>query len=73
MAGLETSVARAQALRHRFLGQRRESPGNEQELERFVSALLQEPEVVVPGAAKSPAGRIVHRMFADAQKVGLQF
>lgn len=38
-------------------------------LSRFVSSLLEEPEVVVNGAGQGPAGSIIRRLFVNAQKV----
>lgn len=36
---------------------------------RFVSCLLEQPEVVVAGAGKGHAGRIIHKLFVNAQRV----
>lgn len=36
---------------------------------RFVSSLLEEPEVVVIGAGQGPAGSIIHRLFINSQRV----
>lgn len=36
---------------------------------RFVTSLLEEPDVEVIGAGQSPIGRIIYRLFAKAQKV----
>uniref|UniRef100_A0A4W6EJW4 Rab3 GTPase-activating protein catalytic subunit n=1 Tax=Lates calcarifer TaxID=8187 RepID=A0A4W6EJW4_LATCA len=38
---------------------------------RFVSSLLEEPEVVVIGAGQGPAGSIIHRLFVNAQRAAL--
>uniref|UniRef100_A0A8C4HBK4 Rab3 GTPase-activating protein catalytic subunit n=1 Tax=Dicentrarchus labrax TaxID=13489 RepID=A0A8C4HBK4_DICLA len=38
---------------------------------RFVSSLLEEPEVVVVGAGQGPAGSIIHRLFVNAQRAAL--
>uniref|UniRef100_A0A8C9YAE8 Rab3 GTPase-activating protein catalytic subunit n=1 Tax=Sander lucioperca TaxID=283035 RepID=A0A8C9YAE8_SANLU len=35
---------------------------------KFVSSLLEEPEVVVIGAGQGPAGSIIHRLFVNAQR-----
>uniref|UniRef100_A0A671VIU6 Rab3 GTPase-activating protein catalytic subunit n=1 Tax=Sparus aurata TaxID=8175 RepID=A0A671VIU6_SPAAU len=40
-------------------------------LSRFVSSLLEEPEVVVNGAGQGPAGSIIRRLFVNAQKASL--
>ncbi len=36
---------------------------------RFVSSLLEEPEVLVIGGGQGPAGSIIHRLFINAQRV----
>lgn len=36
---------------------------------RFVSSLLEEPEVEVIGAGQGPAGSIIHSLFVNAQRV----
>lgn len=36
---------------------------------RFVSSLLEEPEVAVIGAGRGPAGSIIHKLFVSAQRV----
>lgn len=38
---------------------------------RFVTSLLEEPEVEVTGAGQGPVGSIIHRLFVDAQRVGV--
>uniref|UniRef100_A0AAX7SEH4 Rab3 GTPase-activating protein catalytic subunit n=1 Tax=Astatotilapia calliptera TaxID=8154 RepID=A0AAX7SEH4_ASTCA len=38
---------------------------------RFVSSLLEEPEVVVTGAGQGLAGSIIHRLFISAQRAAL--
>lgn len=36
---------------------------------RFVSALLEKPEVEVTGASQGPTGSIIHSLFVSAQRV----
>lgn len=36
---------------------------------RFVSCLLEEPEVSVVGAGRGPAGSIIHKLFVSSQRV----
>ena len=36
---------------------------------RFVSCLLEQPEVLVVGAGRGHAGRIIHKLFVNAQRV----
>lgn len=36
---------------------------------RFVSCLLEQPEVLVTGAGRGHAGRIIHKLFVNAQRV----
>lgn len=36
---------------------------------RFVSALLEKPEVEVMGASQGPTGSIIHSLFVSAQRV----
>uniref|UniRef100_A0A3B4XWG2 Rab3 GTPase-activating protein catalytic subunit n=1 Tax=Seriola lalandi dorsalis TaxID=1841481 RepID=A0A3B4XWG2_SERLL len=38
---------------------------------RFVSSLLEEPEVVVIGGGQGPAGSIIHRLFVNSQRAAL--
>lgn len=38
---------------------------------RFVSSLLEEPEVAVIGAGRGPAGSIIHKLFVSAQRVNI--
>lgn len=38
---------------------------------RFVSSLLEEPEVAVIGAGRGPAGSIIHKLFVSAQRAAL--
>uniref|UniRef100_A0A3B4Z658 Rab3 GTPase-activating protein catalytic subunit n=1 Tax=Stegastes partitus TaxID=144197 RepID=A0A3B4Z658_9TELE len=38
---------------------------------KFVSSLLEEPEVAVIGAGQGPAGSIIHRLFINSQRAAL--
>ncbi|XP_074642793.1 rab3 GTPase-activating protein catalytic subunit-like isoform X2 [Tubulanus polymorphus] len=64
----ETVIARAQSLKNKFTHQKQDSPTRQAELEKFVSSLLDQPEVDVIGAARGPAGKIIHKLFASAQR-----
>ncbi|KAF4086748.1 hypothetical protein AMELA_G00087890 [Ameiurus melas] len=68
---LEATIARARSLRAKFglgKGERREDT---EDLELFVSSLLEEPEVAVIGAGRGPAGSIIHKLFVSAQRAAL--
>nr|XP_006816405.1 PREDICTED: rab3 GTPase-activating protein catalytic subunit-like [Saccoglossus kowalevskii] len=64
----EVVIARAQSLRAKFSQQVLEDDDKQTELEKFVSSLLEQPEVSVLGAGRGPAGTILHRLFAAAQR-----
>ncbi|XP_077997168.1 rab3 GTPase-activating protein catalytic subunit-like [Glandiceps talaboti] len=64
----EIVIARAQSLRAKFGQQLLEEEEKQSELEKFVSSLLEQPEVSILGAGRGPAGTIVHRLFAAAQR-----
>ena len=66
---VETVIARARSLRAKFNTETARSDDGAQELERFVSSLLEQPEVKVIGAGRGPAGTVIHKLFATAQKV----
>ncbi|KAL2081252.1 hypothetical protein ACEWY4_023105 [Coilia grayii] len=69
---LEAVVACARSLKAKFgIGSSERSKEEEEELERFVSSLLEEPEVAVLGAGRGPAGSIIHKMFVSAQRAAL--
>ncbi|XP_063070153.1 rab3 GTPase-activating protein catalytic subunit [Engraulis encrasicolus] len=71
---LEAVVARARSLKAKFgIGSSSSDRGKEEEeeLERFVSSLLEDPEVSVLGAGRGPAGSIIHKMFVSAQRAAL--
>ena len=45
------------------------SPQTRENLEKFVTSLLEEPEVDVVGASRGTAGAIIHKLFTAAQRV----
>uniref|UniRef100_A0A3B3CJN1 Rab3 GTPase-activating protein catalytic subunit n=1 Tax=Oryzias melastigma TaxID=30732 RepID=A0A3B3CJN1_ORYME len=74
LAGMETAIAQARSLKAKFTFDSEDQ--NESESDfcvscRFVSSLLEEPEVEVTGAGQGPAGRIIHRLFLNAQQAAL--
>ncbi|XP_076435585.1 rab3 GTPase-activating protein catalytic subunit-like [Babylonia areolata] len=67
----ETVSSRAQSLKTKFTKDLLEKGKAEEELHKFVSSLLQHPEVEVRGGAYGPAGNAIHRLFSAAQKAAL--
>lgn len=69
----ELVIARAQSLRFKFrdalLAQKKnvERVQGEKDIEHFLSALVEKPEVTVIGAGRGPAGRVIRRLFAKQQ------
>lgn len=39
------------------------------QLQQFVAAALEQPEIPIIGAARAPLGVIIHRLFMTSQKV----
>ncbi|XP_027008221.1 rab3 GTPase-activating protein catalytic subunit isoform X2 [Tachysurus fulvidraco] len=68
---LEATVARARSLRAKFGLGKGERGDDSEDLELFVSSLLDEPEVAVNGAGRGPAGSIIHKLFVSAQRAAL--
>ncbi|KAI5628572.1 rab3 GTPase-activating protein catalytic subunit [Silurus asotus] len=68
---LEATVARARSLRAKFGLGKAERGEDTEELELFVSSLLEEPEVGVTGAGRGLAGTIIHKLFVNAQRAAL--
>lgn len=68
---LEATIARARSLRAKFGLAKGERGDDAQDLEMFVSSLLEEPEVAVLGAGRGPAGSIIHKLFVSAQRAAL--
>ncbi|KPP72499.1 hypothetical protein Z043_108492, partial [Scleropages formosus] len=71
MVEVETVIARARSLKAKFGIGTDDRGEDDVELERFVSLLLEEPEAVVVGASRGPAGSIIHQMFVNAQRAAL--
>ncbi|KAK3568274.1 hypothetical protein QTP86_002770 [Hemibagrus guttatus] len=65
---LEATIARARSLRAKFGLGKGEKGEDTEDLELFVSSLLEEPEVAVIGAGRGPAGSIIHKLFVSAQR-----
>ncbi|KAI4887753.1 hypothetical protein NFI96_023692 [Prochilodus magdalenae] len=65
---VETVIARARSLKAKFGLGKGEKGEDSEDLERFVSSLLEEPEVPVIGAGRGPAGSIIHKLFVSAQR-----
>ncbi|KAM6898865.1 rab3 GTPase-activating protein catalytic subunit isoform 1-T2 [Lycodopsis pacificus] len=68
---METAITRARSLKAKFASCEGGKGEDTEELEKFVSSLLEEPEVVVIGAGQGPAGSIIHRLFVNAQGAAL--
>ncbi|XP_037319315.2 rab3 GTPase-activating protein catalytic subunit isoform X1 [Pungitius pungitius] len=66
---METAITRARSLKAKFASCEDGKEEDTEELEKFVSSLLEEPEVVVIGAGQGPAGSIIHRLFVNAQRL----
>ncbi|XP_039990752.1 rab3 GTPase-activating protein catalytic subunit isoform X2 [Xiphias gladius] len=71
LMAMETVITRARSLKAKFAISEGEKGEDKGELEKFVSSLLEEPEVVVTGAGQGPAGSIIHRLFVSAQRAAL--
>ena len=69
----ELVIARAQSLRFKFrdalLAQKKKAQkvDGEKDIELFLSALVEKPEVTVIGAGRGPAGRVIRRLFAKQE------
>ncbi|TSM60542.1 Rab3 GTPase-activating protein catalytic subunit [Bagarius yarrelli] len=68
---LEATIARARSLRAKFGLAKGERGEDTEDLEMFVSSLLEEPEVAIVGAGRGPAGSIIHKLFVSAQRAAL--
>lgn len=71
MSAVEAVVARARSLKAKFGITKGEREEDGDDLERFVSCLLEEPEVSVVGAGRGPAGSIIHKLFVSSQRAAL--
>ncbi|XP_077071939.1 rab3 GTPase-activating protein catalytic subunit isoform X5 [Siphateles boraxobius] len=69
MSAVEAVVAIARSLKAKFGITKGEREQDGDELERFVSCLLEEPEVCVVGAGRGPAGSIIHKLFVSSQRL----
>ncbi|XP_010780934.1 rab3 GTPase-activating protein catalytic subunit-like isoform X1 [Notothenia coriiceps] len=66
---LETAITQARSLKAKFATCEGGTAEDTEELEKFVSSLLEDPEVVVLGAGQGPAGSIIHRLFINSQRL----
>uniref|UniRef100_UPI0037E8220F rab3 GTPase-activating protein catalytic subunit isoform X2 n=1 Tax=Semicossyphus pulcher TaxID=241346 RepID=UPI0037E8220F len=71
LIAMETVITRARSLKSKFSICEGEKGEDTEELEKFVSSLLEEPEVEVIGAGQGPAGSIIHKMFINSQRAAL--
>ncbi|XP_028991028.1 rab3 GTPase-activating protein catalytic subunit isoform X2 [Betta splendens] len=71
LIAMETVVTQARSLKAKFAITESENAEDADELKKFVTSLLEEPDVEVIGAGQSPTGRIIYRLFAKAQKATL--
>ncbi|KAB1278837.1 Rab3 GTPase-activating protein catalytic subunit, partial [Camelus dromedarius] len=65
---VEAIIARARSLKAKFGTEKCEQEEEKEDLERFVNCLLEQPEVLVVGAGRGHAGRIIHKLFVNAQR-----
>ena len=65
----ELVVARAHSLRFKFQDALSDSGRNgaDKDVEHFLSALMEKPEVTVIGAGRGPAGRVIHSLFSKQE------
>ena len=69
----EMVIARAKSLKFKFRDalaaqkKRSQEVGGAKNIEEFLSALMEKPEVSVIGAGRGPAGRVIHRLFAKQE------
>ncbi|CAO2636676.1 Rab3 GTPase-activating protein catalytic subunit [Lemmus lemmus] len=69
ITNVEAIIARARSLKAKFGTEKCEQEEEKEDLERFVSCLLEHPEVSVTGAGRGHAGRIIHKLFVNAQRL----
>ncbi|XP_008049716.2 rab3 GTPase-activating protein catalytic subunit isoform X1 [Carlito syrichta] len=69
ITSVEAIIARARSLKAKFGTEKCEQEEEKEDLERFVSCLLEQPEVLVAGAGRGHAGRIIHKLFVSAQRL----
>ncbi|XP_036600622.1 rab3 GTPase-activating protein catalytic subunit [Trichosurus vulpecula] len=68
ITNVEATIARARSLKAKFGTEKCEQEEEREDLERFVSCLLEQPEVSVIGAGRGHAGNIIHKLFVNAQR-----
>uniref|UniRef100_A0A5F9CZX9 Rab3 GTPase-activating protein catalytic subunit n=1 Tax=Oryctolagus cuniculus TaxID=9986 RepID=A0A5F9CZX9_RABIT len=68
ITNVEAIIARARSLKAKFGTEKCEQEEEKEDLERFVNCLLEQPEVLVSGAGRGHAGRIIHKLFVNAQR-----
>ncbi|KAM4697609.1 rab3 GTPase-activating protein catalytic subunit isoform 2-T2 [Rhinophrynus dorsalis] len=71
ITGVEATIARARSLKAKFGTERCEKNDEKEDLKKFVSCLLEQPEVAIIGAGRGPAGTIIHKMFVNAQRAAV--
>uniref|UniRef100_A0A8C5H0S8 Rab3 GTPase-activating protein catalytic subunit n=1 Tax=Gouania willdenowi TaxID=441366 RepID=A0A8C5H0S8_GOUWI len=71
LIAMEMVITRARSLKAKFGVTEDEKNEDSNELQKFVSSLLEEPEVLVMGAGQGPAGSVIHRLFINAQRAAL--
>ena len=63
----ELVVARANSLRYKFQDALLKGTETDKDVEHFLSALMEKPEVTVIGAGRGPAGRVLHSLFVKQE------
>ena len=63
----ELVVARANSLRYKFQDALLKGTETDKDVEHFLSALMEKPEVKVIGAGRGPAGRVLHNLFVKQE------
>ncbi|XP_038160458.1 rab3 GTPase-activating protein catalytic subunit [Cyprinodon tularosa] len=71
LVAMETAIAEARSLQAKFAVDEEEDNEGPAELKRFITSLLEEPEVEVMGAGQARIGRTIHRLFINAQRAAL--
>lgn len=66
LIAMETVITQARSLRAKFASCKKDE--DTAEVDEFVSALLEKPEVEVMGASQGPTGSIIHSLFVSAQR-----
>ncbi|XP_044183780.1 rab3 GTPase-activating protein catalytic subunit-like isoform X3 [Acropora millepora] len=69
----ELVVARANSLRYKFQDALLKGTETDKDVEHFLSALMEKPEVTVIGAGRGPAGRVLHSLFVKQESARMQF